>query len=637
MNTILFLILFPILFSFLLLLFRGEGMRRILVGLATLAIIVGSLMLFRMDVWNGGNGVFFNIPTHTGDMIILAADVLLFIYVSYISFKHKRPLIGLLMLAQFVPMMYFEFAEGHNLTITNALYVDNFSIIMGLIIGIVGGLIAIFALPYMEDFHHHLPKLKDKRPFFFFVVFLFLGAMFGVVFSNDLLWMYFFWEVTTLCSFWLIGYKEDDVSTNNALKAITYNMIGGVGFVAGILICYYQTGTVEMDKMIAAPKAIAILPAALLAFAGMTKSAQMPFTSWLLGAMVAPTPVSALLHSSTMVKAGVFLVVKMAPIFHGSLTGEFVALVGAVTFLGTSLMAISQPDAKRVLALSTVANLGLVILCAGIGTPEAVWAAILLIIFHAIAKALLFLCVGSTEHKIGSRNIETMDDLLRRVPALAIMMLIGMSAMFLAPFGMLIAKWVVLKALVDAHSLSLLLLVFGSAATLFFWVKWMGKLVSLSFIKKDDHPHMAALELYPLVILAIGSVATCVLFPVVSSLMINDYVLHALGGTVTIDESNVTIMLVMLCLLLIIPVTSYLSQKESSADGRRQVPIYLGGANTGHENTKMTGSMQVEYVVEGKNYYLTEYFGEKVLFNKTACLVIGIIVIMFIVAGGMSR
>ena len=160
-----------------------------------------------------------------------------------------------------------------------------------------------------------------------------------------------------------------------------------------------------------------VLPLTCLSLAGITKAAQMPFHTWLLGAMVAPTPTSALLHSSTMVKAGVFMLIKCAPIYAVSFAPSIlVILVGGITFLLCSMMAISQSNGKRVLAYSTVANLGLITACAGVGTAEAIWAAILLVIFHAVAKSLLFLCVGTAEHHIGSRDIEDMDLLFERIP-----------------------------------------------------------------------------------------------------------------------------------------------------------------------------------------------------------------------------
>ena len=204
-------------------------------------------------------------------------------------------------------------------------------------------------------------------------------------------------------------------------------MLGGLAFAGAIMYLAATGASLELDKLVNMEKGAALIPAALLAFAGMTKSAQLPFSSWLLGAMVAPTPVSALLHSSTMVKAGVYLVLRLAPLLRGTLPGTMVALIGGVTFLLASLVAISQSDAKRVLAWSTIANLGLIVLCGGIGTFEALWAGILLILFHAVTKALLFLCVGTFEQKTNTRDIESMSGLIVTMPKLSIMIQVGIA------------------------------------------------------------------------------------------------------------------------------------------------------------------------------------------------------------------
>ena len=195
-------------------------------------------------------------------------------------------------------------------------------------------------------------------------------------------------------------------------------MIGGIAFL-GALLCFDLWGLplslanlTEVANSYMAPALI--LPIMLLSIAGLTKAAQMPFHSWLLGAMVAPTPTSALLHSSTMVKAGVFLLVKLAPVYLAyPAASTMVVSIGGITFVLCSFMAITQSNAKRVLAYSTIANLGLISACAGVGTAEAVWAAIFLIIFHTVSKSVLFLCVGTVEHRIGSRNIEDMDGLFK--------------------------------------------------------------------------------------------------------------------------------------------------------------------------------------------------------------------------------
>ena len=260
------------------------------------------------------------------------------------------------------------------------------------------------------------------------------------------------------------------------------NLVGGLAFVLAIISVAFDHNILEFNSLLALGTAgvNVLLPVALLALAGIVKAAQMPFHSWLLGAMVAPTPTSALLHSSTMVKAGVFVILKLSPVLHGNIAGEMVMIVGGVTFLLASMAAISQSNAKRVLAYSTIANLGLIVACGGIGTDAAVWAGIMLLIFHAITKSLLFLCVGTAEHHIGSRDIEDMDGLFSKMPKLAMLMIIGVAGMFLAPFGMLVSKWEAMTAFVDSGSIILIICIcFGSAVTAFYGTKWLGKLVAI--------------------------------------------------------------------------------------------------------------------------------------------------------------
>ncbi|WP_281175400.1 proton-conducting transporter membrane subunit [Methanogenium cariaci] len=304
----------------------------------------------------------------------------------------------------------------------------------------------------------------------------------------------------------------------------------------------------------------------------------MPFSSWLVGAMVAPTPpVSALLHSSTMVKAGVYVIVRFAPIYNVSMVGYLISLVGGVTFLLASGIAISQSNAKKVLAYSTIANLGLVVACAGIGTYAAIWAAILLIVFHAIAKSLLFLSVGTVEHKIGSRDIEDMTGLLGRLPTVAVMMIIGIAGMFLAPpFGMLISKWAALVAFLEAPYgfILVLLLAFGSAVTVFFWTKWLGKLIEVAWkpeppleVKISNHEYTALVP--PLTVLM---VAVCIGFPLLSSYLVVPYVFGIYGMAATLGQANMIIMVMMVFMVLVMPLSLLHFRKD-----RKILPHYVGG------------------------------------------------------------
>jgi ech hydrogenase subunit A len=521
------------------------------------------------------------------------------LYVIYVGLRARRPLIVVLMLAQAGLMAWLEWAHGSELEAAHNFLVDKFSVIMALINGVVGGGICLYALGYMREYHEVAHReVADRRPLFFALLFIFMGAMFGIIFVNNLLWLFLFWEITTLCSFLLIGYTQTEEARQNALRALVMNLAGGLAFAVAIVWFQRQSGSIELQALVTSKRALALLPAALLCFAGITKSAQLPFSGWLLGAMVAPTPVSALLHSSTMVKAGVYLVLRMAPVITGTTVGMLVALVGAVTFLAGSLAAITASDAKRVLAWSTVANLGLIVLCGGIGTYQAVWAGILLIIFHAAAKCLLFLCVGVVEQRLHSRDIEAMSGLILNMPRMGIMMLIGMAGMFLAPFGMLISKWAVLKAVVDAYPSLSVFIVFGSAATLFFWVKWMGKLLEVVRPRESAEKPLALGESIALYGLSAATFLACLFFPLISSRLIEPYVFAVYGQSASMSQGNIIIMTIMMVMIMLFPL-SFINYGR----GVRVTDAYLGGANV-QSSTRFLGSGNAEHEVKTNNYYL---------------------------------
>lgn len=351
-----------------------------------------------------------------------------------------------------------------------------------------------------------------------------------------------------------------------------------------------------------------VLPATALAFAGLTKAAQMPFHTWLLGAMVAPTPTSALLHSSTMVKAGVFLLVKLAPIFLVCpIPSLMVILVGGITFALCSFMAISQTNAKRVLAYSTIANLGLIAACAGVGTPEAVWAAAFLILFHAIAKSLLFLCVGTAEHHIGSRDIEDMDLLFERMPRLARFMMLGIMCMFIAPFGMLVAKWATLVSFVDTGQVALiLLLAFGSAATFMFWAKWLGKLAGIAGEPENVEMTVHKSEWASIMLMAVLIIVGCVCLPIISWIIVEPYVFSVFGTLgQDIASTNLWIASLAAALVAIVLFAGLGRNKAKKAD------IYLAGVGMDNASRTYKNSLSGESTATARNWYLEGIFGEK--------------------------
>ena len=470
-------ILLPVVAGFLILAVRNYYARNVVVVVTALILIGNSIFLSL-------KGPFTYTPSgFNWSLLITILDYAILIFYLYVGISLRNWLVLIFALAQLIPLAYFEFVMKAHIEVSPAFVVDHLALVMTLVISIIGSLICIFALRYMYDHEHHAHLEKSRQSRFLFWLVLFLGAMNGLVFANNLVWLYFFWEVTTLCSFQLISHDRTQEAIHNAARAVWMNSTGGTAFILAIIYLYTTQGgasALSVQNLIGGgiQASVIMLPIALLCYTGFTKAAQMPFQSWLLGAMVAPTPVSALLHSSTMVKAGVYLVLRLAPVYAGTYLSVIIAVAGAFTFFATSALAVSQSTGKRVLAYSTIANLGLIIACAGINTPLSIAAAILLIIFHAISKGLLFLCAGTIEHQIWSRDIEDMEGLAAKAPLTTLITAIGILSMFLPPFGMLIGKWIAIEAAYIVP-LAAVFFVLASTLTIVFWTKWLGRLLQV--------------------------------------------------------------------------------------------------------------------------------------------------------------
>lgn len=627
----------PFVIAVLLLLVRNDRARGIIAGAGALATMVASVYVAVMHL---GKPESFQLSSETIDLLMFATEVALGIAVIFLGVKYRKYIASVLGAIQLVMSFAFEFVFKDGIEVENGLYIDDLSILMVLIIGIIGSLICIYAVGYMRDFQNEHSGEKDRRPWFFFLLFVFLSAMFGIVLSNNMVWMFFFWEVTTLCSFALIGYTRTEEARNNSFRQLILNLIGGIAFLSALIVLAEEEGILSLSELLAIPDASAakwvLLAVMLLALAGIVKSAQMPFHTWLLGAMVAPTPTSALLHSSTMVKAGVFMLLKLSPLLCGNIGGYMVMTVGGLTFLLASMAAVSQSNAKRVLAYSTIANLGLIVACAGVGTPEAVWAGIMLTVFHAITKSLLFLCVGTAEHHIGSRNIEDMDGLFERMPRLARMMMLGIAAMFLAPLGMLISKWSALVSFVDPDNMLSLLLIgciaFGSAVTGFYWTKWLGKLAFSAKGESDIEGTVRIQEWAVLGSLTGMTVAVCLVFPLMSDRILVPWIESVFGSdpsAVILEDMNMWLILAMIVALLMLFLPFF---------GRRDVenaPVYMSGV--GADDRSFTDSNGAQASVTLRNWYLDGWFGEgRIGKVGEAVTLAAIVVCIVLVAGGWA-
>jgi multicomponent K+:H+ antiporter subunit A len=309
-----------------------------------------------------------------------------------------------------------------------SLRLDGLGFLFSLLILGIGLLVILYARYYMA-------KSEPIGRFYAFLL-LFMGAMLGVVLSENLLLMVMFWELTSLASFLLIGFwhqREDARIGARMSLAVTGG--GGLALLAGILLLGYVAGSFELSVVLAAGdliRAHALYPLLLILIliGAFTKSAQFPFHFWLPNAMSAPTPVSAYLHSATMVKAGVFLLARLYPALAGSDWWFYlVGLTGLTTLLVGAVMALFQHDLKGLLAYSTISHLGLITLLFGLDSPLANVAAVFHIINHATFKASLFMAAGIIDHETGSRDIRRIAGLWRYMPHTAVLAMVASSAM----------------------------------------------------------------------------------------------------------------------------------------------------------------------------------------------------------------
>ncbi|MFN4368091.1 MAG: monovalent cation/H+ antiporter subunit A [Acinetobacter sp.] len=305
---------------------------------------------------------------------------------------------------------------------------DSLGLLFALLISGIGTLIYIYAYYYLNP--------KNSLNKLYLLLMLFMAAMLGISLSNNLIILLVFWELTSISSFLLVGYWSNyEAAQRGSRMALTITGMGGLAMLGGFILLGQITGTYQLDQILMMTEQIQshhlFVPTLLLILLGaFTKSAQFPFHFWLPNAMAAPTPVSAYLHSATMVKAGLFLVARLLPIFAGAaLFHNIVTFVGLFTLCMAAFFAIFKEDLKGLLAYSTISHLGLIMCLLGIGSPLAVAAAIFHIINHATFKAALFMIAGIIDHESGTRDLRKLSGLWQLLPFTATLTMITAASM----------------------------------------------------------------------------------------------------------------------------------------------------------------------------------------------------------------
>jgi len=338
-----------------------------------------------------------------------------------------------------------------------AFRMDVLSWVMSLLVLGVGTLVLVYCARYFKDKDGYLGGFGAQ-------LLAFAGAMFGLVTADDLLMMFIFWELTTVLSYLLIGYARTRLSARrSALQALVVTTAGGLAMLIGLIILGQSAGTYRMSGILAGPDGTgtaalfagadqgAVTAAVVLILAGaVTKSALIPFHFWLPGAMAAPTPVSAYLHAAAMVKAGIYIVARMAPGFSDSPAWLPLVLgLGLGTMLLGGYRALRQTDIKLILAYGTVSQLGFLTMVVGLGRPDAALAGLALLLAHGLFKAALFLVVGIIDHQSGTRDIRKLSGVYKSSRALAVVA--GLAAASMAgvpPLAGFVAKESVFEAFV---------------------------------------------------------------------------------------------------------------------------------------------------------------------------------------------
>jgi multicomponent Na+:H+ antiporter subunit A len=376
-----------------------------------------------------------------------------------------------------------------------SLALDGLATMMVLVISLLGVIVLWYSIGYFSD-HQAYGRFVG-------VFVIFAGAMSGLVMSADLFTMFVFWELTSVCSFLLIGMNDESAAARtSALRALLVTGAGGLCLLAGVTLFQLEAGTSSFTELAAAsPTGTVITVASLLALMGaFTKSAQFPFHFWLPGAMSAPTPVSAYLHSATMVKAGIVLIARLAPIVgHEDLWRWIIVLAGGTTMIIGGVRAARQTDAKLLLAHSTVSQLGFLTILMGLGVPGATYAGVAHLLAHAVFKAGLFLSVGIVDHAAGTRDIRKLSGVGRSMPVVA--WLTGLSAASMAgliPLFGFATKEKALVALLGADekagavaTVALVFVIAGSVLSVIYSIRFMQGLFGTKPNTEDTHIHHA--------------------------------------------------------------------------------------------------------------------------------------------------
>ncbi len=478
-----------------------------------------------------------------------------------------------------------------SLNLSFSWFLDGLSLTFALLITGIGTLIVLYSGGYMKG------HVQQGR--FFSFILLFMGSMLGVVVSDSFLMLFVFWELTSITSFLLIGFDHGrEASRRAALQALVVTGGGGLLLLAGLIFVWNITGVTQLSLLVHSGDLLRESPfylAALLLVLGgaFTKSAQFPFHFWLPNAMEAPTPVSAYLHSATMVKAGVYLLMRLNPVMGETPAWEILLpFFGGITLLVGAVLAIRQTDLKLMLAYTTVASLGLLVLLTGFDSAYAVEAAVLYLVAHSLFKGALFMVAGIIDHEAGTRDVTKLGGLRSLMPITFVAALFAAISMAgLPPFFGFLAKEEIYAALAGPDARSVVFTIVAIIGNALMFV--IGFAVALKpflgpKVETPKHAHEAPVLLFlgPLVLSIVGLVAA--LFSTLSHAYVSSPMASAVAGeaeTVTISLlPHIGVPLALSVLTVVLGIVVFLMLDRARAVVARLVEALGPGPDRGFDH-----------------------------------------------------
>jgi NADH:ubiquinone oxidoreductase subunit 5 (subunit L)/multisubunit Na+/H+ antiporter MnhA subunit len=384
-------------------------------------------------------------------------------------------------------------------------HADGLAVFMALISSFLGLIIVVYSYGYLGHY-------ENQNEYYFYVV-MFLGAMMGITMTTNLVFLYGFWELSALACWRLIGFFREKESVRRANKAFLITGVGALVMLAGFLMVYFQHGT--MDLLQLRGKEISNAAVVLILFGILSKSATLPLHSWLADAGVAPTPATALLHAAVLVKIGVYVYARLFAVTFriDAFWNTAMPVIAAVSAMLSAGAAIAENDIKRIVAYSTVSQIGFIFLGLSIGGEAALAGGLMYILMHAISKAGLFLCAGIVEHSLHTKDIRKMGGLARTMPWTAVsFFLCAFSVMGVPPFGGFFSKDMVIHGAVEAgHPWIAAVFILGAVMTVLYLMRAFYRVfLGQSHAEHPAHEGRGTME-YSVALLAALSIASGIL------------------------------------------------------------------------------------------------------------------------------